>query len=56
MPRSQLLNLDFYLPMLFNLVRIGFILLFAYICSVIVGRALRGLRNYTVRMMLRAGH
>jgi len=55
MPRSQLLNLDFYLPMLFNLVRIAFILLFAYICSVIVGRALRGLRNYTVRMMLRAG-
>ncbi len=55
MPRSQLLNLDFYLPMLFNLVRIGFILLFAYICSVIVGRTLRGLRNYTVRMMLRAG-
>jgi small-conductance mechanosensitive channel len=55
MPRSQLLNLDFYLPMLFNLVRIGFILLFAYICSVIIGRALRGLRTYTVRMMLRAG-
>jgi small-conductance mechanosensitive channel len=55
MPRSQLLNLDFYLPMLFNLVRIAFILLFAYICSVIISRALRGMRNYTVRMMLRAG-
>ena len=33
MPRSQLLNLDFYLPMLFNLVRVGFILLFAYIAA-----------------------
>jgi len=54
MPR-QLLNLDFYVPMLFNLVRIGFILLFAYICSFVVSRALRGLRNYTVKMMVRAG-
>ena len=55
MTRSQLLNFDFYLPMLFNAVRIGMILLFAYIFSVIVGRAVRGLRNYTVKMMLRSG-
>jgi len=41
--------------MLFNLVRIAFILLFAYICGAIVSRTLRGLRTYTVRMMLRAG-
>ncbi len=55
MPRSQLLNFDFYLPMIFNTIRIGFILLFAYICSVILGRAVRGLRVYTVKMMLRSG-
>ena len=55
MPRSQLLNFDFYLPMIFNAIRMGFILLFAYICTIIVGRAIRGLRNYTVKMMLRSG-
>jgi len=55
MPRSQLLNFDFYLPMIFNAIRIGFILLFAYVCSFVVGRAVRGLRNYTVKMMLRSG-
>jgi moderate conductance mechanosensitive channel len=53
--RSQLLNLDYYLPMLFNAVRIALILLFAYVATRAVGRALRGLRNYTVRMMLKRG-
>ena len=53
--RSELLTLDYYLPMLFNLVRIGFILLFAYICAHAVAGVLRGLRNYTVKMMLKAG-
>src|SRR5581483_1808750 len=55
MPRSQLLNLDYYMPMLFNAVRIGFILLFAYLCTLAVGRLLRALRTYSIRMMLRAG-
>lgn len=53
MARSQLLNFDFYLPLIFNAVRIAFILLFAYICTVVVTRLLRGLRHYAVKMMLR---
>ena len=38
-----------------NGIRIGLILLFAYIAMLLVGRALRALRKYTVKMMLRAG-
>jgi small-conductance mechanosensitive channel len=53
--RLQLLNIDYYLPMVFNAVRIGFILVFAYICTRAVGRVLLTLRNYSVRMMLKAG-
>jgi moderate conductance mechanosensitive channel len=53
--RIQLLNVDYYLPMAFNALRIGFILLFAYICTRAVGRVLTSLRNYSVRMMLKAG-
>jgi moderate conductance mechanosensitive channel len=52
---NRLLNLNFYMPMLSNAVRIGVILLFAYISTMLVTRALRGLRTYAVRMMLRAG-
>jgi len=54
-PRSQLLNIDYYLPMVFNAVRIGLILVFAYICTRAVGRVLITLRDYSVRMMLKAG-
>ena len=50
-----MLNLDYYLPMVFNAVRIGFILVFAYLCTRAVGRVLLALRNYTVRMMLKSG-
>jgi small conductance mechanosensitive channel len=50
-----LLNPDFYAPVFFNGVRIGFILLFAYLCTLAVGRLLRGLRHTIVRMMARAG-
>ncbi len=53
--RAQLLNPDFYLPMLFNAVRIAFILLFAYLCTAAVERMLRGLRKYVVKMMLKTG-
>ncbi|HEV2688619.1 MAG TPA: mechanosensitive ion channel family protein [Bryobacteraceae bacterium] len=52
---SRLLNFDFYAPALFNGVRIAFILLFACLCALGVGRLLRALRKYTVRMMLKAG-
>jgi len=53
--RIQLLNADYYLPMAFNALRIGFILVFAYICTRALSRVLLSLRNYTVRMMLKAG-
>ena len=53
--RFQLLQLESYEPMIFNAVRIAFILLFAYICTRAVGRALHALRNYTVKMMLKSG-
>ena len=53
--RTQLLNVDYYLPMAFNALRIAFILIFAYICTRALSRVLLGLRNYSVRMMLRAG-
>jgi moderate conductance mechanosensitive channel len=53
--RIQLLSVDYYLPMAFNAVRIGLIVVFAYICTRAVGRVLLTLRNYTVRMMLKSG-
>ncbi len=53
--RIQLLNVDYYLPMAFNALRIAFILVFAYICTRALSRVLLSLRNYTVRMMLKAG-
>src|ERR1700719_1333768 len=53
--RIQLLNVDYYLPMAFNALRIGFILVFAYVCTRALSRVLLSLRNYTVRMMLKAG-
>jgi len=53
--QSQLLNPNFYLPLLFNAVRIALILLFAYLCAKAVGRLLKTLRHYVVKMMLKSG-
>jgi len=53
--QGQLLSLNFYLPVLFNTLRIVFILVFAYLCAKAVGRLLKTLRNYVVKMMLKAG-
>jgi small-conductance mechanosensitive channel len=53
--QSELLNPNFYLPLLFNAVRIAFILLFAYLCAKGVGRLLKTLRNYIVKMMTKNG-
>jgi hypothetical protein len=50
--RSQLLNLDYYAPVLSNAIRVLLILVFAYIATRAVARLLLGLRNYTVKMML----
>jgi small conductance mechanosensitive channel len=52
---SRLLSLEHFEPMLYNLVRIVLIVVFAYICTIGVGRLLRTLRVYTVRMMQHAG-
>jgi len=53
--RSELLNPEFYVPLLFNLVRMLFILIFAYLCAKAVGRLLKTLRIYIVKMMLKGG-
>jgi small-conductance mechanosensitive channel len=52
---SEMLHLDYYLPLAFNLARILLILVFAFICTHAMGRLIRGLRNYIVKMMLKAG-
>lgn len=43
----------FYRPLVFNGVRILFILLFAYIASALARRAFLGIRSYAVKVMLR---
>src|SRR5579863_7747595 len=53
--RNQLLNPDYYAPVLSNALRIFAILLLAYIASRAMARLLRGLRSYTVKMMLKSG-
>ncbi|HTW64995.1 MAG TPA: mechanosensitive ion channel family protein [Bryobacteraceae bacterium] len=53
--RSQLLNPDYYAPILFNAVRILFILLFAYVATRAMARVIAGLRIYAVKMMLKSG-
>ncbi|HLH00081.1 MAG TPA: mechanosensitive ion channel domain-containing protein [Bryobacteraceae bacterium] len=50
--RTDFLHLDVFLV---NGIRIVVILVFAYIGTLIVGRLLRGVRKYSVKMMLRAG-
>jgi moderate conductance mechanosensitive channel len=50
--RSDFLHLDVYLV---NAIRIVLILVFAYISTLVIGRLLRGLRKYSVKVMLRAG-
>jgi small conductance mechanosensitive channel len=53
--RSQLMNPDYYTPVLSNAIRIVLILVFAYLATRAVAKALRGLRDYTVKMMLKSG-
>jgi len=53
--RSQLLNPEYYAPILSNAVRILLIVVFAYIATRAVARVLLGLRGYTVKMMLKSG-
>jgi len=53
--RSQLLNPDYYAPLLSNAIRIVLILVFAYIATRAIARVLRALRSYMVKMMLKSG-
>src|SRR5258708_19087080 len=52
---NPLLTFEFYKRYLLNGLQIAFILLLAYLSTLIVLRAIRTLRKYSVRMMLRAG-
>src|SRR5690349_13135256 len=52
---NRLLHLDFYVPVLFNGIRIVCLLLFAYLFTLFAGRLVQALRKYTVRMMLKSG-
>jgi small-conductance mechanosensitive channel len=53
--RSQLLNPDYYAPILSNALRIIAILVFAYIATRAINRLMRALRSYIVKMMLKRG-
>jgi small conductance mechanosensitive channel len=53
--RSQLLNPDYYAPVLTNALRIVAILIFAYVATRAIARLLRALRGYMVKMMLKSG-
>jgi len=53
--RAELLNPDYYAPLLTNAVRIIVILVLAFIAARIMARVLAGLRVYSVRMMLKSG-
>jgi len=53
--RDQLFTLQTYVPYLLDGARILFIFLSAYVFTVIAERAIRALRKYSVRMMLKSG-
>jgi small-conductance mechanosensitive channel len=53
--RSQLLNPDYYAPLLSNAIRIVLVLVFAYIATRAVARVMRAVRSYVVKMMLKSG-
>lgn len=53
--RSELLNFDYYIPFLAIIARSGFIILIAWIATVAVGRLVRGLRTYAIRMRMKSG-
>jgi moderate conductance mechanosensitive channel len=53
--RDQLLTFHTYVPFALDALRIVFIFIFAYVATAIAERAIRALRKYSVRMMLRTG-
>lgn len=52
--REEFFTLAFYRLIVFNSLRIGCIVLLAWIATLLAGRAIRGIRKYAVRVMLRA--
>src|SRR5260370_35860625 len=52
---NPLLTFEYYRPYLLNALQIAFVLLLAYLATLIALRAIRTLRKYSVRMMLRSG-
>ncbi len=55
MPHRDYLSPDYYVPLIFNGVRICVILLLAYIATVLTARFIRALRKYALKMMLKTG-
>jgi moderate conductance mechanosensitive channel len=53
--REQLQSLDYYLPFAFNIARIGAIVVFAYVTTLILARFIRVLLDYSLKAMQRAG-
>lgn len=54
-PRVDYFSPDYYMPHLVNAVRIAFILVFAYVATLLTARLIKGLRKYAIKMMLKAG-
>ena len=55
MTHRDFLSPDYYVPLIFNGVRIGVILLLAYVATLLTARLIRSLRKYALKMMMRAG-
>jgi small conductance mechanosensitive channel len=55
MPHREYLSADYYVPLIFNGVRIAVLLLLAYIATALTARLMVALRKYALRMMLKAG-
>jgi small-conductance mechanosensitive channel len=53
--RGELLNPDYYAPVLSNALRIVAILILAYIATRAIARLLLALRGYVIKMMLKSG-
>ena len=53
--REQLLSLDYYLPMVFILARIGAIVVLAYATTLVLARSMRALLEYSLKAAQRSG-
>jgi small-conductance mechanosensitive channel len=53
--REQFLSLDYYIPMIFNLARIGATLILAGFATLAIGRFMRLMRDYSLKAIERSG-